>query len=263
MPKPAATNLFDQLVEVLAEQGRHEPTPVVPGAIFAALAKPAPRARRSPPKSAAVPRTVAKASGAPLVASPRPELASLGLVELERLAAACTRCPLHAGRTHPVFADGSPTAELMFIGEGPGAEEDRQGKPFVGRAGQLLTKMILAMQFRREEVYIANIVKCRPPDNRVPAEAEAAACLPYLMRQIELVRPRVIVMLGATATELLLGRRGISKLRGQWLEYHGTRAMPTFHPAYLLRSPSHKKDAWEDLKQVMHFLGRELPPGAS
>lgn len=186
-----------------------------------------------------------------------PDLSGCNLTDLERIAAVCTRCPLHVGRTNPVFADGAPTAALMFIGEAPGRDEDMQGKPFVGRAGQLLTKMIEAMQFRRDEVYIANIVKCRPPENRVPADEEAAACLPYLLRQIELVQPKVMVLLGATAVGRLLGKTGISGLRGNWHEFHGVRVMPTFHPAYLLRSPAKKKEAWEDLQKVMRVLGKD------
>ena len=156
-----------------------------------------------------------------------------------------------------VFGEGNPHAELMFIGEGPGMDEDKQGRPFVGAAGQLLDKMIIAMQYKREDVYIANIVKCRPPDNRNPEEDEAAQCLPYLKRQIELVSPKVIVVLGAVPLLRLLGKTGIMKLRGQWDEYNGIKVMPTFHPAFLLRSPEAKKDVWRDLQQVMQFLGKE------
>ena len=146
----------------------------------------------------------------------------------------------------------------MFIGEGPGADEDRQGRPFVGAAGQLLDKMILAMQFRREEVYIANIVKCRPPRNRAPMPEEANACIGYLEHQIRMIRPEVIVLLGATAAHFLLQREeGIMRLRGRWLEYDGIPVMPTFHPAFLLRQESAKREAWEDLKQVMRRLGIE------
>jgi DNA polymerase len=143
----------------------------------------------------------------------------------------------------------------MFVGEGPGAEEDRQGRPFVGRAGQLLTKMIEAMGLKREEVYIANIVKCRPPDNRNPFREEATACIDYLKKQIELVSPKVIVCLGSVAATYLLNtEKQISKLRGEFVDFNGIKVMPTFHPAYLLRNPSKKKEAWEDLKKVINFL---------
>ncbi len=171
----------------------------------------------------------------------------------------CRKCPLHAARTHVVFGEGNPDAELMFIGEGPGADEDRLGRPFVGRAGELLTKMIHAMQFNREEVYIANIVKCRPPNNRVPEESEAALCMPYLERQIELVNPRVMVLLGATPVKYITGLTGITKLRGRWLEYRGIKVMPTFHPAYLLRNPPAKAPVWQDLQMVMKEFGKTFP----
>ena len=164
----------------------------------------------------------------------------------------CRNCPLCERRNNVVFGEGNPQADLMFIGEGPGFDEDRLGRPFVGKAGQLLDKMILAMQFTREEVYICNIVKCRPPDNRVPMPEEAAACLPYLVKQIELVSPKVIVLLGATAAHYLLEmKEGITRLRGRWLDYNGIPVMPTYHPAFLLRQESAKRDAWMDLQQVM------------
>ena len=172
----------------------------------------------------------------------------------------CRNCPLCETRLNAVPGEGNPHARLMFIGEGPGADEDRQGRPFVGAAGQLLDKMILAMQFKREEVYIANIVKCRPPRNRAPMPEEAQACIGYLEHQIRMIKPEVIVLLGATAAHFLLRREeGIMRLRGRWLEYDGIPVMPTFHPAFLLRQESAKRDAWEDLKQVMRRLGVELP----
>jgi uracil-DNA glycosylase family 4 len=168
----------------------------------------------------------------------------------------CTRCKLGRGRTKLVFGVGSPTAPLMFVGEGPGADEDRQGEPFVGRAGQLLTKMIEAMGFRREDVYIANVVKCRPPENRNPEPDEMDACEPFLRRQIAAVGPRVIVALGKIAAQTLLrDTTPITRLRGRWAAYGGVKLMPTFHPAYLLRSPEEKKKAWEDLQLVMKELG--------
>ncbi len=173
----------------------------------------------------------------------------------------CTRCKLHGGRTTLVFGVGNPRAELVFVGEGPGGEEDRQGEPFVGKAGQLLTKMIGAMGFQRREVYIANVVKCRPPQNRDPEPDEIEACEPFLKAQIAAIGPRVIVALGRFAVQTLL-REGtpISRLRGRWREYQGVRLMPTFHPAYLLRNPADKGKAWEDLQLVMKEFGKS-PPG--
>lgn len=169
----------------------------------------------------------------------------------------CRRCKLAGGRTHLVFGVGNPKAELMFVGEGPGADEDQQGEPFVGKAGQLLTKMIEAMGYRREQVYIANVVKCRPPGNRNPEPDEIEACEPFLRRQIEAIQPKVIVALGKFAAQTLLRSTiPITKLRGTWSSYGGVRLMPTFHPAYLLRSPQEKKTAWADLQLVMAELGK-------
>lgn len=174
----------------------------------------------------------------------------------------CTRCPLCQGRTQLVFGEGNPEAELMFVGEGPGVEEDLQGKPFVGAAGQLLTRMIEAMKFQRHEVYIANVVKCRPPQNREPRPEEVSQCLPFLKRQIAIIKPRVIVTLGKCATQALLQSTvPISKLRGRWQKYEDPQGphptpllMPTYHPAYLLRNPGEKRVVWKDLKKVMEFL---------
>jgi DNA polymerase len=169
----------------------------------------------------------------------------------------CARCKLAGGRTKLVFGVGNPSAELVFVGEGPGADEDREGEPFVGRAGQLLTRMIEAMGYQREQVYIANVVKCRPPGNRNPEPDEIAACEPFLRAQLDAIRPRVIVALGKFAAQTLLrDQTPITRLRGRWAEYQGVRLMPTFHPAYLLRSPEEKKKAWEDLQLVMKELGR-------
>jgi DNA polymerase len=169
----------------------------------------------------------------------------------------CTRCKLAGGRTKLVFGVGDPAAQLMFVGEGPGADEDVQGEPFVGKAGQLLTKMIEAMGFRREEVYIANVVKCRPPGNRDPEPDEIAACEPYLKAQIAAVGPKVVVALGRFAVQTLLrDPTPISRQRGRWRAYEGVKLMPTFHPAYLLRNPPEKKKAWEDLQLVMKELGK-------
>lgn len=174
------------------------------------------------------------------------------LEELKKSVAACQKCGLAAGRTNVVFGEGNPFALLMLIGEGPGADEDRLGRPFVGAAGQLLDRILSACGITREEVYIANIVKCRPPGNRVPLKEEAEACLPYLRRQIELIRPRLIVLLGSTALHYLIGGgTGITKMRGQWLgPIFGARVMPTYHPAALLRDPSKKRPVWEDFQKV-------------
>ena len=172
----------------------------------------------------------------------------------------CTRCGLHKGRNKLVFADGSPNARLMFVGEGPGADEDAQGLPFVGRAGQLLNNMITAMGLKREEVYIANVVKCRPPGNRTPEPEEANTCSPFLFRQIDVVRPDVIVALGATAATYLLGQRQpLAGLRGRVHSFRGTRLIVTYHPAFLLRDPRQKKEAWADLQIAMSELGLKLP----
>lgn len=169
----------------------------------------------------------------------------------------CRRCKLAGGRTHLVFGVGNPDADLMFVGEGPGRDEDLRGEPFVGRAGQLLTEIITkGMKLRREDVYIANVVKCRPPDNRDPEPVEIASCMPFLERQIELVAPRVLVALGTFAAQTLLAvRTPISRLRGVWHDYRGVKLMPTLHPAYLLRNPADKKLVWSDIKQVMAELG--------
>jgi uracil-DNA glycosylase len=172
----------------------------------------------------------------------------------------CTRCALHKGRNRIVFADGSPQARLMFVGEGPGADEDAQGLPFVGRAGQLLNNMIAAMGLKREEVYIANIVKCRPPGNRTPEPEEANTCSPFLFRQIDVVRPEVIVALGATAATYLLGQRQpLAGLRGRVHTFRGAQLIVTYHPAFLLRDPRQKKEAWADLQIAMKELGLTPP----
>lgn len=174
----------------------------------------------------------------------------------------CRDCRLCESRTNLVYGVGNPEAALMFIGEGPGRDEDLQGEPFVGRAGQLLTDMIVkGMRIRREDVYIANVVKCRPPENRTPSEDEMEACVPNLIRQIEIIKPKVMVLLGATPVKgLLKSKIGITKLRGNWQFFSGIPVMPTFHPAFLLRNPPAKKDVWEDLKQVIAFLNGEINP---
>ncbi|MGI5861720.1 MAG: uracil-DNA glycosylase [Myxococcales bacterium] len=211
----------------------------------------------APPPAASAPRQ----APAPQARS----VAATGRRMLEQIRAElgdCRRCRLAAGRMHLVFGVGNPRAQIVFVGEGPGAEEDRQGIPFVGTAGELLTKMIEAMGFTRDEVYICNVVKCRPPGNRNPEPDEIAACEPFLMAQLASIQPKVIVTLGKFAAQTLLrDSTPITRLRGNWREYCGIKLMPTFHPAYLLRSPGEKRKAWEDLKLVMKEFGRE--PGSA
>src|SRR5258705_2970137 len=167
----------------------------------------------------------------------------------------CTRCPLYQARTNIVHTDGNRKARLMFVGEAPGADEDAQARPFVGRAGQLLTKIIEAIGLKREEVLIGNVNRCRPPANRPPTPEEASMCKPFLLREIAAVQPEVIVVLGNTAMKNLLDlKQGITRVRGQFQNYQGVKVMPTFHPAYLLRDPTKKKETWEDLKKVRDYL---------
>ena len=168
----------------------------------------------------------------------------------------CKRCKLHKARHNIVFGDGNPNAQLVFVGEGPGHDEDIQGLPFVGRAGKLLTQMIEAMGLQRKDVYICNVVKCRPPENRLPEKDEIAECSPFLLRQLDVINPKVIVCLGACSAQTLLEtNRGISHFRGEWLEFRGKKLMATYHPAYLLRNPSAKSEVWKDLQKVMAVLG--------
>ncbi len=199
----------------------------------------------------------APSSARPVVAAAAGDGLNLDLTGLRAFLADCARCKLCEGRTQVVFGVGNPSARLMFVGEAPGRDEDLQGEPFVGRAGQLLTDMIeKGMGLNRGDVYIANVVKCRPPENRNPEPDEVAACSPYLRRQVALVNPEVIVGLGKFAVQTLLQvTTPISQLRGKWHEYEGIPLMPTFHPAYLLRSPGEKRRAWEDLQAVMKRMG--------
>ena len=191
----------------------------------------------------------------PEVAAESEDSKDAQLASLARDVAACRRCPLHETRTHPVVSDGTPQARLVFVGEAPGRDEDLQGKPFVGAAGQLLTKMIHAMGLRREDVYICNVLKDRPPGNRTPLPEEVEACFPFLERQLAILRPAIICTLGAVATKAFLGPHvSIMKIRGQIRAYQGIPLVPTFHPAYLLRNPPAKKFAWEDLKTVKKLL---------
>ncbi len=225
-----------------------------------------PLTRAPTERAPSVPPPATVASAPRVVPRPADLFVDAGLRTAETLDALrtelgdCRRCKLWQGRTHLVFGVGNPHADLMFVGEGPGRDEDLQGEPFVGRAGQLLTEIVTkGMKLRREDVYIANVIKCRPPDNRNPEPDEIAACQPFLLRQVELVGPRVIVALGTFAAQTLLGTRTpISKLRGRWHDYHGIRLMPTLHPAYLLRNPNDKRLVWEDIKLVLRELGRSV-----
>jgi uracil-DNA glycosylase family 4 len=194
------------------------------------------------------------ASADPVFPSSSPSPSSLEEIAAE--VAGCRRCPLHEKRSHTVFGEGDPAADLMFVGEGPGADEDRLGRPFVGRAGRLLDDIIeKGMGLRREQVFIANVVKCRPPENRNPEPVEIASCRAYLHTQIDLIRPKVIVALGKFAAQTLLETKSpISRLRGQFFDYRGIRLMPTFHPSYLLRRSEDKRLAWGDIQQVMRLL---------
>jgi DNA polymerase len=169
----------------------------------------------------------------------------------------CLRCPLHKSRTKIVHSEGNAKARLMFVGEAPGADEDASGRPFVGRAGQLLNKIIEAIGMKREDVFIGNVNRCRPPQNRTPTHEEAATCKPFLLREIAILRPDVIVVLGNTAMKNLLDtKEGITKLRGTFMDYKGIKVMPTFHPAYLLRDSSKKRETWEDMKKVREYLNK-------
>jgi uracil-DNA glycosylase family 4 len=229
-----ALNTAERAVSAPGDTGRAEPAA-------------APVERERPARTDAGPRVSAES---------RARLAAL-----ESEVSGCTACRLHSTRKQTVFARGSGSSGLCFVGEGPGADEDAQGYPFVGAAGQLLDRMIEAMGLDRDEVYVCNIVKCRPPDNRKPLPDEMAACRPFLEAQLELLQPEVMVALGATAVQGLFGTTsGITRLRGNWRLYQGKIAvMPTFHPAYLLRTPSAKREVWEDLKAVLRHLGREAP----
>jgi DNA polymerase len=191
----------------------------------------------------------------PEVRSQKPASSEEKLKKLREEIGECRLCRLHKGRTHLVFGAGNPNAKLMFIGEGPGRDEDLKGEPFVGRAGQLLTKIIQAMGFKRSDVYIANIVKCRPPENRNPEPDEIETCAPFLLKQIEIIKPKAIICLGKFAAQTMLETlEPITRLRGKMGEFKGIPVMPTYHPAYLLRNPGAKKIVWEDVKRVMKIL---------
>jgi DNA polymerase len=254
------TSIIDDLTDYLRWQQERgvrteELSPEGWKALTSALAVPA---RAVAPAATAAPSLEAigpAKPGGPPVPSPS------ALAVVQEKAAACTRCVLHEKRRQVVPGQGNPNSpDILFVGEAPGADEDAQGLAFVGAAGQLLTKMIAAMGYTRDEVFIANICKCRPPENRKPTTDEMQACLPYLRAQIAAIRPKTIVALGATAVQgLLATTQTISKMRGTWTVYAGIPLMPTFHPSYLLRLPSAKKDAWADLKKVLARLGKPVP----
>ena len=193
----------------------------------------------------------------PAATGPKDETAGAQTLEqLREILGDCRRCGLHEGRNHIVFGEGDAHADLVFVAEGPGREEDRIGRPFVGEAGRLLTRIIEAMGLRREQVYICNVVKCRPPRNRDPREDEVAACIPFLRRQLELIAPRVICILGRVAGQALLGPDfSITREHGKWLEYRGVPVMPVFHPAYLLRNSAARRPVWDDVQKIMKVLG--------
>lgn len=277
---------LDALYRPRNAAGRQEARSGEPQATTApAAARPAPPAPsaghgvpRSPRRNPVHPDPAVQASptipsapvapAAPIpVAGPPSLFATVERVEgdtLERIRAdlgECTRCRLHKARSRIVFGDGPAHADLVFVGEGPGEEEDRQGLPFVGRAGKLLTQMISAMGLERKDVYICNVVKCRPPQNRTPERDEVSTCQPFLERQLAVVRPKVIVCLGSVAVQALLGsRKSLSEVRGKWFDWRGAKLLPTYHPAYLLRNPNAKGVVWADLQKVIAELG--LPPPA-
>jgi uracil-DNA glycosylase len=224
-----------------------------------AVPVPAASPRPAPERRPAI--TTASPGAAPSGSIEAPSSGPLALETIREEIGDCTRCKLHQGRKNIVFGEGDPKAALVFVGEGPGFEEDQQGRPFVGPAGQLLTDIIVkGIKIRREDVYICNIVKCRPPENRNPELDEVEACMGFVKKQIAAIRPKVIVTLGNVPTQNLLGtKQGITRLRGTWQEYNGIPVMPTFHPSYLLRSPGEKGKVWEDIKLVMAKLGMTVP----
>ncbi len=230
--------------------------PVAPGLVARKSPQPSASGRAEPSAPA-----VSRASRPKPPAPSLPGVVTLSFPELEAQVLSCRLCPLAAGRSHAVPGEGSRATELMFVGEGPGRDEDAQGRPFVGRAGQLLTKIIEAMKYKREEVYITNVVKCRPPENRTPLPAEVEACGPYLCRQVELIAPRVIVTLGKTATDFFVpGRSSMGEKRGRFAKYGGIEVMPTYHPSYLVRNEGNKelkRQVWDDMQKVMALLGKK------
>ena len=254
--RPTLIATLRDYVEQLREEGMEGLPAAIPSLQSAQTGASAPGAV----ESAAVPAVrVAKSIE---LFSKYPGLEATSTLEnLREFIGDCTRCKLAPRRTNLVFGVGNPDAQLMFVGEAPGADEDARGEPFVGRAGQLLTDIIeRGMGLSRSDVYICNVIKCRPPDNRNPEPDEVASCEPFLFRQIEIVRPRAIVGLGTFAVQAVLKvKTPISKMRGQWQDFRGIRFMPTFHPAYLLRNPGDKRLVWADIQEVMRFLDMPIP----
>jgi uracil-DNA glycosylase family 4 len=243
-------------LERLAARAAATPSAANPPRVTApSSAPPAPSPVRSEPT---VPAAAAPELGPELIQDASDRVVRLAQLATE--AASCTACVLHEKRKQSVFARGNPSSEIVFVGEGPGAEEDRLGEPFVGPAGQLLDRMIAAMGYARDEVYICNVVKCRPPENRTPRPEEAIACSRFLKPQLALIGPKVIVALGRCAAENLGVAKPEGSWRGRWGSYEGVPVMPTYHPAYLLRSPEQKRIVWDDLKLVMGKLGKPVPP---
>jgi uracil-DNA glycosylase len=256
-PDPAAQGGVGEVLTAIRAQLEHQRRLGVLGYPMVAAGA---RGTPAPDAAAAGARPAPHRVDATQVASLFAEPGIARAASLEALRAAigdCRRCKLAPHRTNLVFGVGSPNARLMFVGEGPGADEDAQGEPFVGRAGQLLTEIITkGMRLRREDVYIANVIKCRPPGNRNPEADEVESCEPFLLRQLELIGPEVVVALGKFAAQTLLRTKmPITQLRGRWFDYHGIKLMPTFHPAYLLRNPAEKRVVWQDIQQVMSVLG--------
>jgi uracil-DNA glycosylase len=243
---------------------RREPTEASANATLDFVIQPEQREEMTPRTKAAIAALVSEEESSE-VANSNPESHVSDPAEALRLIREdlgdCTRCRLHKqGRKQIVFGVGNPNAELVFIGEAPGADEDQQGEPFVGRAGQLLNNMIKAMGLRREDIYIANIIKCRPPGNRTPERDECETCSPFLMRQIAAIKPKAIVALGAVAAKTLLAINApMSEFRGRWFDFRGTKLAVTYHPAFLLRDPRQKKETWKDLQMVMKELGLAIP----
>jgi DNA polymerase len=257
-----------QFLEIIADVRVHLEYQRALGVRTIAVMPPGPDRDPGRPADLSSQRQVSAAAlASPVPATPRaPAMVSTArqpetLEEIRQEIGDCTRCKLHRGRKSIVFGEGNAKAAVLFVGEGPGFEEDQQGRPFVGAAGQLLTDIIeKGMKIKRSDVYICNIVKCRPPGNRNPEPDEVATCIPFLKRQIAAIKPAVIVTLGNVPTQNLLGiKEGITKIRGKWQEYEGIPVMPTYHPSYLLRSPGEKKWVWVDIKKVMERLGIAVP----
>ena len=251
---PATVSPTAHAVMAAAAPGRAPAIPINVAQSSPSQKSPATSAMKMP--SAAAATTILPVAAAPSLFEAMDRIAGDTLARIREDIGDCTRCKLHKGRTNIVFGVGNPKAELVFVGEGPGHDEDLKGEPFVGRAGKLLTQMIEAMGLRREDVYIANVVKCRPPENRLPEKDEISTCSPFLMRQLDVIQPKVICCLGSCASQTLLQTtQGISKFRGEWFDFRGAKLIATYHPAYLLRNPPAKSEVWKDLQKVMAVLG--------